>query len=298
MNRYKLYFALAVATLIVGCATTDLKVPPVDQVALANAKNEIRNAPAITNTYVPVADADQALAVIFKNLQPSARSVCQQVGEDECIWDLELSTASDLNAHAEGESKVVINRGIFNYAKSDEEVAFVVAHEIGHHIADHIHETTVNATTGALIGGILFAALGAAAANPYDPYAQQRVNQMTRDGMNAGAAIGAVSFSVAEEKEADFLGAQILRGAGYEPRNARQLIITMGKLTGQENTGFLASHPAGPERLASYDQMLAMTIGHDEKGKLALVPMQDGPPGSDSGGATLNRPGFPGDDFV
>lgn len=278
MRRVGLIFVFAAATFLTGCATTDLKVPTVDKVALEAAKQEIHSAPALDNTYIPEAEADKALSIIFENLQPAAGDVCREVGEDECRWDLELSDSSDFNAYATGESKVVMHHGIFNYAKSDEEVAFVLAHEIGHHIADHLHEKQVNATTGALVGGLLMGALGAASASPYDPYAQQKVNDMTRAGANLGGAVGALTFSVAEEKEADFLGAQILRGAGYDPRKARPLLITMAQLSGKDETGFLATHPAGPERLATFDRMLNMGLGKDADGKLALVPIQDALP--------------------
>ena len=278
MRCVGLFVFFAAASFLTGCATTDLKVPPVDQIALEAAKQEIHSAPTLDNTYIPEAEADKALAIIFDNLQLAAQQVCRDVGEDECRWDLELSDSSDFNAYATGEAKVVIHHGIFNYAKGDEEVAFVLAHELGHHIADHIHESQVNATTGALVGGLLMGALGAAAASPYDPYAQQRVNDMTRAGMNAGAAVGSLTFSVAQEKEADFLGTQILRGAGYDPRKARPLLITMAKLSGVDETGFLATHPAGPERLASFDKMQYSGLGKDAEGKLALVPIQDALP--------------------
>lgn len=266
---------LAVLSIMAGCATTDIKVPPTTKEQQAAALHEIEQAPMVTNRYVPLAEADRAVAELYESIAPAARDVCLKLEEDECIWDIELSSDSELNAYASGESKVVIQRGIFNYAKNDTQSAFVLAHEIAHHIADHLHESQVNATRGALLGGLLMGAVSAAASNRYDPYASQRVANDMQSGIELGAALGALSYSVAQEKEADFIAMQIIADAGYDPREARGFLITMAQLSGKKATGALDSHPAGPERLATFDRVLGMSSEEFRLVAAKLAPASD-----------------------
>ena len=72
----------------------------------------------------------------------------------------------------------------------------------------------------------------------------------------AGAKAGVLAFSVDNEKEADALSADILRRAGYDPKEARGMVLAMGALSrGDSTPSFLRTHPAGPERLAHWDRV-------------------------------------------
>jgi predicted Zn-dependent protease len=60
-----------------------------------------------------------------------------------------------------------------------------------------------------------------------------------------------LAFSAANEREADALAAEILARAGYDPRDARGMIVAMGTMEkGDRTPSFLRTHPAGPDRLA------------------------------------------------
>ena len=74
-----------------------------------------------------------------------------------------MSRDSDMNATAMGYGNIVLNRGIVEYAATEEEVCLVVAHEIGHHAANHVARGTRNQMIGALIG---VAVVGSPALSP------------------------------------------------------------------------------------------------------------------------------------
>ena len=78
--------------------------------------------------------------------------------------------------------------------------AIVFAHELAHNANHHVDDKIANANTGALVGLLLGIAIGA---NP-------------SDAMDLGANIGATSYSIDYENEADYLSVYILALSGYD----------------------------------------------------------------------------------
>jgi len=62
---------------------------------------------------------------------------------------------------------------------------------------------------------------------------------------------------VGPEREADYIAALILYRSGIDPDKARGFLVTMARASGRKETGMLDSHPAGPERIAGWDQAVA-----------------------------------------
>jgi predicted Zn-dependent protease len=80
------------------------------------------------------------------------------------------------------------------------------------------------------------------------------VETVRQTATGAAAQAGVLAFSAANEREADALAAEILARAGYDPRDARGMIVAMGTMEkGDRTPSFLRTHPAGPDRLAHWD---------------------------------------------
>ena len=148
----------------------------------------------------------------------------------------------------------MINRGIVEYAANEDEVAMVIAHEIGHQAADHVATGQRNQAVGSLVGAVLLGALGAAAS--YGSGVNV-TNSAVQAGANIGGAVGRISYSKEQEREADYIAALILYRSGIDPEKARGFLVTMARASGRKETGMLDSHPAGPERVAGWDQAVA-----------------------------------------
>jgi predicted Zn-dependent protease len=124
---------------------------------------------------------------------------------------------------------------------TDDELAAVVAHEVAHHVAGHIAEgsrrmqvaATIGAVAGRAVEGVVGLDLG-----------------LPRMAAEAGAGAANLVFSKAQEREADYLAAHIAARAGYDLERAGALWAKLTKLSGDEVTSWLDTHPAGPERLA------------------------------------------------
>ncbi len=158
-----------------------------------------------------------------------------------------------MNAGAAPNGVIVVNRGIVEYADNEEEVAMVIAHEIGHEAANHPRAAQRNQAAGALVGAVLLGAVGALASYK-NPNAVNVTSASMQAGANVGAAVGRISFSKEQEREADYLAAVILYRSNMDLDKARGFLVKMARASGRKETGMLDTHPAGPERVAAWDK--------------------------------------------
>jgi predicted Zn-dependent protease len=198
----------------------------------------------------------QTLRSAAGRVRGPAAQVCGEMNVGVCTWQFRALRDRSLNASAGPNGMIMVNSGIVEYAANEEEVCLVIAHEIGHQAANHVAAGQRNQAVGALIGALLLGAVGVAASN--GSYRSARVIRSAMEtGANAGGAIGRLSYSKEQEREADYLAALILYRAGVDLEKARGFLVTMARALGQKETGMLDTHPAGPERIAGWDRAVA-----------------------------------------
>lgn len=151
-----------------------------------------------------------------------------------------------LNAFALPGGLIGVHTGLIQAAQSESELASVIGHEMGHVIQRHIARMLAQQRQTSLLqlAGLVLGAL-AARSNP-----QAAMGAMT---MGAGAQQQMMlSFSRDAEREADRVGLEILREAGFDPTG---MVAFFGRL---QNAGrlyegapaYLRSHPLTTERIA------------------------------------------------
>jgi predicted Zn-dependent protease len=241
-----------------GCAGAVHRLPPIDGNHLGLAQSEVQAAGG-TPSRREVSDEEvrRTLDSALARVRPAAEQLCHEMNVGVCTWRFRMSPDRSLNAGAGDNGLIVVNRGIVEYARNDEEVAVVIAHEIGHQAANHVAAGRRNQQVGALVGAVLLGALGAAAGYYTRDTSGTLVKQGVQAGGDIGGAVGRISFSKEQEREADYLAAVILYRAGIDLEKARGFLVTMARASGRKDTGMLDTHPAGPERVAGWDQAVA-----------------------------------------
>jgi predicted Zn-dependent protease len=244
--------------LLCGCreGATPAPVAAADAVALARA--EIGDTPPPLRRQLTDGELTATLRRISRRLEPPAWELCRDLGVGRCDWYVGASRSRQLNASAGADGRVAINRGIVEYARSDDEVAFVMGHELAHHAANHVESTQQDIGAGAALGGLLgaVAVVAAAAGGARAGAAENR--RVVENAAGTGARIGRLAFSQAQEREADRLAVLILHRAGYDPALARNFVVTMARASRRaEGQQLFATHPAGPDRLAAFDATVA-----------------------------------------
>ena len=169
-----------------------------------------------------------------------------------------------------------VYRGFLPYISTEAELAAVIAHESGHINAHHIAQ----AATQQMMFGIAAATVGVVVAAKTN-----NSNLATAaygvSALGAGAAV--MAFSRAHEMEADGLGQRYMEKAGYDKREALNMMYSMrayeafdnqvetaynnGKAPSHSAFGKLySSHPATPDRI----EAARKTAGGEPDGSLQL----------------------------
>ena len=246
-SRYRLVVGLI---FLQGCGVTyQLPIPPSS--TLIEAANEIRATPTREPVTVALNSAETRLGEIERRLQPATQELCLNLRErasaDCRTWQISIIDEDEINAYATGTNDVVVHRGVIEYARKDDEIALVVAHELSHHLLNHLNESAARNVLGSLIGAAVATTIGGASSGNRDA------------GAEVGSWIANQSFSRAQEKEADIMAGRLLFNAGYSLTQARSQFILLAQLGDRKRlrSTFLDTHPVGPERLAHWDMVIA-----------------------------------------
>jgi predicted Zn-dependent protease len=249
--------------LVCGCSGAVHQLPEISRGNLSLAQTEVRGAGGPPQRRA-VTDGEllQILDAAAGRIRGAGGQVCGELNVGVCEWQFRASRDRSLNAGAGANGLIVVNRGIVEYAANQEEVCLVIAHEMGHQAANHGAAGRRNKAVGALVGAILLGAVGAAASYGSRSSASV-IRSAAQTGANVGGAVGRISFSKEQEREADYLAAVILYRAGVDLDKARGFLVTMARASGQKETGMMDTHPAGPERIAGWDRAVQQIRASD-----------------------------------
>jgi predicted Zn-dependent protease len=155
----------------------------------------------------------------------------------------------DINAFALPGGPIFVNRGMLDAARSDGEVAGVIAHELSHVVLRH---GTAQATKGqkfqlgALAGQIIGSLIGG------------RTGAVVAQGSQFGLGTYFLKYSREYEREADLLGAQIMARAGYDPREMANMFRTIERRSGSGGPEWLSDHPSPANRYEAIQREAAL----------------------------------------
>ena len=139
---------------------------------------------------------------------------------------------------------ILINTGVFNVIKDENQLAGILAHEIAHNIARHVVKQIelANKYQFATITAIITALL----------IGGPEAGQVAGITSLALAQTKLLSYTRAEEEEADKIGIQILTRAGYNPWGMVKIMQMLSQKSGlaiELNYRYLLTHPLPPERV-------------------------------------------------
>jgi beta-barrel assembly-enhancing protease len=152
----------------------------------------------------------------------------------EFRYTFDVVNQKEINAFALPGGPMFLNRGMIEAAKTEAEVAGVMAHEISHVALRH---GTAQATKGekfqigAIAGQVLGAIVGGTAGS------------VISQGSQIGLGTYFLKYGREYETQADILGAQMMARAGYDPRQMANMFKTIESQGGGGGPEWLSSHP-------------------------------------------------------
>jgi predicted Zn-dependent protease len=167
-------------------------------------------------------------------------------------YHFQVLDSEEINAFAAPGGLITVSRGLLRCARSEDEVAAILAHEIGHVVMEHGLKAI---KTSRLTSALTSTALAAGQA-----LAPQELQELTT---TFGESIGDITntlinsgYSRAQESEADNQAVIILGRAGYDRKAlVRMLEVMKTKLT-PGGMDFAKTHPDPEDRIRDVNGML------------------------------------------
>lgn len=167
-----------------------------------------------------------------------------------CAFRVDLGNSDNVNAYNDG-SRVLLTRGMINFAQNDEAIAYVLAKELAHNVLGHTGQMRSTATMSSIIDNL-------ASVRP----------DLTMLVGSAGARPMPADYDVA----ADNLALYMLARAGYNISNARSFWQRLsGQYPATVLNGYTAIHPHVTARLAAMDRSVS-EIKAKQAAKRPLLP--------------------------
>lgn len=187
----------------------------------------------------------QRLGAVASRVEPAATALCREVTREACQYAIKFAPREKgINAHADGEN-VVVYPALIDFARNDNQLAFVIAHEFAHNILGHVASQKQNTMGGGLLGALLDVAA-----------ATQGVDTQGQFGQ-IGGSVGMLSYSKGFEEEADYVGLYILARAGYKIEDAPSFWRTMSLSDPQGIYGSAAgTHPSNSARFIAMNKAI------------------------------------------
>jgi len=149
-------------------------------------------------------------------------------------YSFDVVNLREINAFALPGGPMFLHRGMLQAARTDDEVAGVMAHELSHVILRHgtlqaakAQKFQIGAIAGQILGSIVGGQKGA----------------IISQGSQIGLSTYFLKYSREYEREADLLGAQLMARAGYDPRQMANMFRTIQQQGGNSGPEFLSDHP-------------------------------------------------------
>lgn len=174
-----------------------------------------------------------------------------------CAIPVELKTESTPNAYTDGD-KIVIFSSMMRLARTDSELAGVVGHELAHANLGHLDKQEVNRMIGMVGGAAIDIGILAGGVSTRGAFSKEF------------AKAGARAYSVAFEREADYVGAYYAARAGYDVSDAGAVWRALS-LEAPNAITTSTTHPITPVRLVQM-QKVAEEIADKRRRKLPLEP--------------------------
>jgi hypothetical protein len=247
---------------------TSASIPVITAIALGLSLTAQTRIEPHNNSYTPEQDVElgrQAAAEVREQLPMLNDRATDQFVEDTgrrlvneipgelqqpaFRYTFDVVNLREINAFALPGGPMFLHRGMIEAARTDDEVAGVMAHELSHVILRH---GTVQATKGQKfqIGAIAGQVLGAIVGG--------RTGDVIAQGSQFGLGAYFLKYSREYEREADLLGAQIMARAGYDPRAMADMFRTIQQQGGSRGPEWLSSHPDPGNRYDAINREAAL----------------------------------------
>jgi hypothetical protein len=168
--------------------------------------------------------------------------------QPDYAWQFKIVNSTEINAFALPGGYIYVNRGVFEVAEDEAQLAGVLAHESGHVVmrhGTHIASQAVLAQGGMAILTSIFG------------QSDSLTSQLAQLGLGLGVDSLLLKNSRTAETQADEVGTYILYQAGYDPHAMVQFFQIIARKYPQRTAQFFSDHPNPENRIKDVDTEIA-----------------------------------------
>ena len=236
---------LTAITLSAGLLTAQTRITaPDNKYTPAQDVQLGREAAAEAEKQLPVMRDDAVTSYVEDIGRRLVDAIPSELRHSEFRYSFKVVNVREINAFALPGGPMYVNRGMIEAAKTEGEIAGVMAHELSHVVLRHGTAQASKATkyeigqvAGAILGSIIGGGWG----------------QVVSAGTQFGIGTAFLRFSREFERQADIQGTQIMARGGYDPRDMANMFKTIEKQGGSGGPQWLSDHPNPGNR---YDYIL------------------------------------------
>lgn len=262
------YRRLLPALLVVACVASSSAqtqiTPPPNKYSPADDVKIGRDATAEARKQLPMLNDDRVGSWVQDIGGNLVNAIPPELRHAEFKYTFDVVNQKDINAFALPGGPMFLNRGMIEAAKSEAQVAGVMAHEMSHVMLRHGtaqatkgEKFQIGAIAGQVLGAIVGGGLGTAIS----------------EGSQFGIGAYFMKFSREYERQADLMGAQLMARAGYDPREMANMFKIIESQGGGGGPEWLSDHP-NPGNRYDYIQKEAAMLrvqGNANTGDFATI---------------------------
>jgi hypothetical protein len=167
-----------------------------------------------------------------------------------CAFNIELGNTDNVNSYADGR-RILVTRGMLKFAKSDEELAYVIAKEMAHNALGHATKQRQVATIGGVIDNLM---------------------RMQPEAITQAGTAGIRPYTEALDTESDTVALYMLARAGVNIDNAAAFWRRLAtEYPANVANSYTALHPTLNQRIAKIEQV-TKTIKNKQASSANLMP--------------------------
>lgn len=184
---------------------------------------------------------DQAQLSRVRRIAMSILSVCDR---KDMPYEFKILNLDEPNAMALPGGFIYLTRGLLETVTSDDELAFVIAHEVGHVVGRHARKAISQDTIVSVLASILLSG----------------ASEIIRTAADVLYTMQRLGYSRNQEREADNFALKYMQAAGYNPWGAISMLSKFAdrKLNGLER--YFSTHPGADERIQRLSRQLGSEV--------------------------------------
>lgn len=184
--------------------------------------------------------------------------ICARLSDPEtsCAYQVELLEGGAANAYADGK-KIYISPEMVRLARTDEELAFILAHEYAHNILKHSSRSFTNGMIGTVLGAVVDGALATQGIGTDGGFAK------------AGSEMATLRYSADFEREADYIALYVAANAGFDISQTADFWRRFAAKN-PDTIYISATHPTTAERFVAMEKTVEEIRHKQQRGALLL----------------------------